>query len=51
MAGPCVTPGPFWDEFIGLMPKEGRYGSTNELIRALLRLMECLQSGVQTQCI
>lgn len=32
---------------IGLMPKEGRYGSTNELIRALLQLMDYLQAGVQ----
>ena len=40
MAGTSVTLGPHWEEFIGLMLKEGRYGSTSELIRASLRLME-----------
>jgi len=40
MAGTSVTLGPHWDEFISLMLKEGRYGSTSELIRASLRLME-----------
>jgi antitoxin ParD1/3/4 len=40
MAGTSVTLGPHWDKFIGLMLKEGRYGSTSELIRASLRLME-----------
>lgn len=40
MAGTSVTLGPHWDDFIGLMLKEGRYGSTSELIRASLRLME-----------
>ncbi len=40
MASTSVTLGPHWDEFIALMLKEGRYGSTSELIRASLRLME-----------
>lgn len=40
MASTSVTLGPHWDEFIALMMKEGRYGSTSELIRASLRLME-----------
>ena len=40
MASTSVTLGPYWDEFIALMLKEGRYGSTSELIRASLRLME-----------
>lgn len=40
MAGTSVTLGPHWDEFIALMLEEGRYGSTSELIRASLRLME-----------
>ncbi|WP_299750160.1 type II toxin-antitoxin system ParD family antitoxin [uncultured Boseongicola sp.] len=40
MAGTSVTLGPYWDDFISLMLKEGRYGSTSELIRASLRLME-----------
>lgn len=40
MASTSVTLGPHWDEFIALMLKEGRYGSTSELIRASLRLIE-----------
>ena len=40
MASTSVTLGPYWDEFIALMMKDGRYGSTSELIRASLRLME-----------
>lgn len=40
MASTSVTLGPHWDQFIALMLKEGRYGSTSELIRASLRLME-----------
>lgn len=40
MAGTSVTLGPHWDEFVGLMLREGRYGTTSELIRASLRLME-----------
>ncbi|MEP3329344.1 type II toxin-antitoxin system ParD family antitoxin [Sedimentitalea sp.] len=40
MASTSVTLGPHWDEFIALMLSEGRYGSTSELIRASLRLME-----------
>jgi len=40
MAGTSVTLGPYWDDFIGLVLKEGRYGSASELIRASLRLME-----------
>ena len=40
MASTSVSLGPYWDEFIALMLKEGRYGSTSEVIRASLRLME-----------
>lgn len=40
MAGTSVTRGPHWDVFIALMLKDKRYGSTSELIRASLRLME-----------
>jgi antitoxin ParD1/3/4 len=40
MAGTSVTLGRHWDQFIGLMLKEGRYGSTSELIRAALGLLE-----------
>lgn len=40
MASTSVTLGPHWDQFIALMLNEGRYGSTSELIRASLRLME-----------
>lgn len=40
MASTSVTLGQHWDQFIALMLKEGRYGSTSELIRASLRLME-----------
>ena len=40
MASTSVTLGPHWDQFIALMLKEGRYGSTSESIRASLRLME-----------
>ena len=40
MASTSVTLGPYWDDFIALMMKDGRYGSTSELIRASLRLME-----------
>lgn len=40
MASTSITLGPHWDEFIALMLKEGRYGTTSELIRASLRLLE-----------
>ncbi len=40
MASTSVTLGPHWEAFIDLMLKDGRYGSTSELIRAALRLME-----------
>lgn len=35
-----VTLGPHWEKFIALMLNEGRHGSTSQLIRASLRLIE-----------
>ncbi|MAN52159.1 MULTISPECIES: type II toxin-antitoxin system ParD family antitoxin [unclassified Marinimicrobium] len=42
-----VTIGPQLEEFVGNLIKSGRYGSTSEVVRSALRLLERQESQAQ----
>lgn len=42
-----VTIGPQLDDFVGSLIKSGRYGSTSEVVRSALRLLERQESHAQ----
>ena len=42
-----VTIGPQLDEFVGKLIESGRYGSTSEVVRSALRLLERQESQME----